>query len=128
MQHNFISALMEVVQYLPLEVGEVGHYGAHVKVIAWDQDLGLAKDQAVLDMMHIPLHVLEEVVLVSKVNFTVRKFVYSVQQVLNGEVGLYGAHVEVNAWDQDQENVMDLDVKDFPKSVIHVQEEVVLVE
>jgi len=60
-------------------------------------------------MMHILLHVLEEVVL-----------------VLNGEVGLYGAHVEANASDQDQENVMDLDVKDFPNSVIHVQEEVVL--
>jgi len=59
--------------------------------------------------MHIPLHVLEEVVL-----------------VLNGEVGLHGAHVEVNASDQDQENVMDLDAKDIPKSVIHVQEEVVL--
>ena len=78
--------------------------------------------------MHIPLHVLEEVVLVSKVNFTVRKLVYSVQQVLNGEVGLHGAHVEVNASDQDQEDVMDLDVKDIPKSVIHVQEEVVLVD
>ena len=34
MQHSFISAQMEVVHYLPLEAGEVGHYGAHVKVIA----------------------------------------------------------------------------------------------
>ena len=44
--------------------GEVGHHGAHVEVIARDQEQDLAMDLDVKDIPHIPIPVLVEVALV----------------------------------------------------------------
>ena len=104
-----------------MEAGEVGLHIPHVEVTAWDlgpdlvtTQLHLMEAEVVKAMTHIYTDAVVEVVLVVP--------------LVSGEVGHHGPHVAVAVWDQDQDHVMDLDVKVMQPMHILVVEEVALVK